>query len=87
MDIISIKKTKEIFRLLYDSIGSFTLHRIGKNESSIKICKVISVKIGNMGIPYIVTHDGRTIRYPDPVIKSNDSVIFNIFKKKNNRFY
>nr|UXY86659.1 40S ribosomal protein S4 [Cryptomonas paramecium] len=82
MDIILIKKTKEIFRLLYNSIGSFTLHRIGKNESFIKICKVISVKIGNMGIPYIVTHDGRTIRYPDPVIKTNDSVIFNIFKKK-----
>jgi len=25
-------------------------------------------------IPYVVTHDGRTIRYPDPVIKSNDTV-------------
>merc|ERR1712137_1076489 len=26
------------------------------------------------GIPYAVTHDGRTIRYPDPDVKQNDSV-------------
>jgi small subunit ribosomal protein S4e len=25
-------------------------------------------------IPYVVTHDGRTIRYPDPLIESNDTV-------------
>ena len=25
-------------------------------------------------VPYIVTHDGRTIRYPDPLIKVNDTV-------------
>ena len=25
-------------------------------------------------VPYIVTHDGRTIRYPDPLVKVNDSV-------------
>jgi small subunit ribosomal protein S4e len=25
-------------------------------------------------VPYVVTHDGRTIRYPDPLIKTHDSV-------------
>jgi len=25
-------------------------------------------------IPFLVTHDGRTIRYPDPIIKANDTV-------------
>lgn len=31
-------------------------------------------QLGPKGIPYIVTHDGRTIRYPDPLIKVNDTV-------------
>ena len=30
--------------------------------------------IGNKGIPYAVTHDGRTIRFPDPEIKANDTI-------------
>lgn len=29
---------------------------------------------GPKGVPYIATHDGRTIRYPDPMVKVNDSV-------------
>ena len=28
----------------------------------------------NKKIPYLVTHDGRTIRYCDPVVKANDTV-------------
>jgi small subunit ribosomal protein S4e len=34
------------------------------------------------GVPYIVTHDGRTIRYPDPLIKVNDSVKFDLEQGK-----
>lgn len=30
--------------------------------------------MGAKGIPFIVTHDARTIRYPDPLIKVNDTV-------------
>lgn len=29
---------------------------------------------GLKGVPSIVTSDGRTIRYPDPLIKVNDTV-------------
>ncbi|PAV20232.1 40S ribosomal S4 [Pyrrhoderma noxium] len=32
------------------------------------------VAVGAKGVPYIVTHDGRTIRYPDPSIKVNDTI-------------
>merc|ERR1712196_618502 len=31
-----------------------------------------------MGVPYIVTHDGRTIRFPHPDIKKNDTVKVNL---------
>lgn len=30
--------------------------------------------VGTKGIPHLVTHDARTIRYPDPLIKVNDTV-------------
>lgn len=39
-----------------------------------KLCKVKRAQTGSKGIPFIVTHDGRTIRYPDPVIKVNDTI-------------
>lgn len=30
--------------------------------------------MGTNAVPYIVTHDGRTIRYPDPMVAINDTV-------------
>ena len=33
-----------------------------------------TVRVGAKAIPFVVTHDGRTIRYPDLAIKVNDTV-------------
>lgn len=74
MDVINIEKTNEVFRLLYDVKGRFTLHLITKAEGQYKLCKVKRKQIGQKAIPYIATHDGRTIRFPDPDIKVDDSV-------------
>jgi len=78
MDVINIEKTGENFRLLLDTKGRFTLHRITAEEAKYKLCRVRKVAIGPKGIPYLTTFDGRTIRYPDPLIKVNDSVRFDI---------
>uniref|UniRef100_A0A8C6M647 40S ribosomal protein S4 n=1 Tax=Nothobranchius furzeri TaxID=105023 RepID=A0A8C6M647_NOTFU len=69
MDVISIEKTGEHFRLIYDVKGRFTVHRITAEEAKYKLCKVKKILIGTKGIPHLVTHDARTIRYPDPLIK------------------
>ncbi|KAA8492541.1 40S ribosomal protein S4 [Porphyridium purpureum] len=74
MDVVSLEKTNEIFRLLYDVKGRFVLHRIGAEEAKYKLCKVTRQEKGPRGIPYIATHDSRTIRFPDPLIKVADSV-------------
>lgn len=74
MDVITIDKTNENFRLVYDTKGRFAIHRIGQAEAKYKLCKVKKVMVGTGGVPYLVTHDGRTIRYPDPNIKPNDTV-------------
>ena len=36
------------------------------------------VQLGAKGIPYLVTHDGRTLRYPDPAIRVNDTIKLNL---------
>lgn len=69
MDVIEIEKTNENFRLVYDPKGRFVPHRVSKEEASYKLCKVKRQQFGKAGVPYITTHDGRTIRYPDPDIK------------------
>mmetsp|Transcript_39146 Transcript_39146/g.76532 ORF Transcript_39146/g.76532 Transcript_39146/m.76532 type:complete len:157 (+) Transcript_39146:318-788(+) len=82
MDIISIEKTKENFRLLVDTLGRFILHRIEEKESVFKLCKVIKSTKGQRGVPHIITHDGRTIRFPDPFVKTNDTILYDLSEKK-----
>lgn len=88
MDVITLDKSNEAYRLLYDEKGRFNLHRITKEEAAYKLCKVVALSTAkkasqganpfatgqSAAIPYMVTHDGRTIRYPDPSIKINDTV-------------
>jgi len=81
-DVITIEKSGEHFRLLYDIKGRFTIHRITAEEATYKLCKVKRLAIGARGVPYIVTTDGRTIRYPDPSIKVNDTIKFDIDQGK-----
>jgi len=79
MDVISIEKTGEFFRLLYDVKGRFVCHRIGAEESAYKLGKVKRVGVGKNSIPYIVTHDARTIRRdPENNVKVNDTVVIDI---------
>lgn len=78
MDVITLEKTNETFRVMYDAKGRFVLHRITAKEGAFKLCKVRKAQLGPKGIPYVCTHDGRTIRYPDPAVKAGDSVVVDI---------
>ncbi|KAM0834220.1 hypothetical protein ACQ4PT_063731 [Festuca glaucescens] len=40
-----------------------------------RLCKVWSVQFGEKSIPYMNTYDSLTIRYPDPLIKSNTTML------------
>lgn len=82
MDVISIERTEEFFRILYDVKGRFILHRITSAEASYKLCRVKRVGTGTKGVPYLVTHDGRTIRYPDPLIKVHDTIRLDVASGK-----
>jgi len=85
-DVISIEKTGENFRLLFDTKGRYVLQPVSTEEAKYKLCKVKKVTVGPKGIPFLTTHDGRTIRYPDPLIKANDSVKVDIETGKTTDF-
>jgi len=89
MDVVRLNKVNEVFRVLYDVKGRYVLHELkDPKEAGMKLCRVNNVSrakkatighnpfvFGQSGvIPYLCTHDGRTIRYPDPLIKKNDTV-------------
>jgi len=91
-DVLTIPKTDEKYRLLYDVKGRFTLTRIPAEEAKFKLCKIVRKGTGSKAcigrnpahtgpagsIPYGVTHDGRTIRYIDPTAKVGDTVKFDL---------
>merc|ERR1719441_29165 len=56
MDVVQIEKTKENFRLLYDTKGKFKLHKVVKDEATYKLCRVKKIQRGPKGTPYAVTH-------------------------------
>jgi len=74
MDVITMPKSGDAFRLLLDTKGRFVLHRVAKDEATYKLCKVTKTFVSANKIPVAVTHDGRTIRYPDPDVKASDSI-------------
>jgi len=82
MDVITIEKTGEQFRLIYDVKGRYAIHRITPEEAKMKLCTVKKLTMGPKGIPFIVTHDGRTIRYPDPKIHVHDTIVYDIANGK-----
>jgi len=77
MDVLSTK-SGEHYRCLYDIKGRFNLHKINQQEAEYKLCKVKDRLMGKNRNPYIITHDGRTLRFPDPHIKKNDSIKLNL---------
>jgi small subunit ribosomal protein S4e len=78
MDVVSIAKCNEHFRMLHDIRGRFQPHRIDAKEAGFKLCRVVTKQIGKSKVPHITTHDSRTIRFPHPDICINDVVKVNL---------
>jgi small subunit ribosomal protein S4e len=74
MDVVTIPKTGENFRMLYDTKGRYVPVPIKDDEAKFKLGRVEQSRLGPGGVPFIVTHDGKTMRYPDPHTKVLDTV-------------
>lgn len=73
-DVLEIEKTNDRYRMLYDTKGRFVLHPISAEEAKFKLCKVVAKGTHASAIGYVRTHDGRHIRFVDPLIGLNDTV-------------
>jgi len=82
MDVVQIDKVGENFRMLYDVKGRFLCHRITAEEAKFKLCKITKKMTGPKGVPMVVTSDGRTIRYPDPMVRLNDTIVYDMKENK-----
>jgi len=79
-DVVSIDKTNKHYRILIDTKGRFIPHKIDSKEAGFKLAKVTKKYIGKSKVPYIATHDGRTMRFQHPDICLNDTVKINLAK-------
>lgn len=82
MDVIEIPKMKANYRVLYDVKARFVLVKIKDDEAKFKLCKIEKKALGPNKITYLVTHDGRTIRFADKDIKIGDTVKLNLEKNE-----
>jgi len=78
MDVITIDKSGENFRVLYDVKGRFVLKTLKEEEAKYKLCRIKRQEVGPNKVPYVVTHDGRTLRFPNPDVAVHDTVKLDI---------
>jgi len=74
MDSLSLLKTKEYFRVLFDKKGKIALIPIKENESRIKPCKIIGKRFVK-GKMQINLYDGKNILVEKGDYKIGDSVL------------
>ncbi|AFN83502.1 40S ribosomal protein S4 [Encephalitozoon romaleae SJ-2008] len=72
-DVISIEKTGEHFRVLYNTHKKFHLHKISSQEAGYRLAKVTK-KYTSRGIPYVVSSCGLSIRFCDPAIEQEYTI-------------
>ncbi len=74
MDVVTIEETGDRLRVLYDTKGRFVLNKITQKEADFKLCRVVQKGRLDHGVTFIRTHDGRHLRYVDPLVDVHDTV-------------
>ena len=80
-DVITIKKTNQHYRLIFNINRRFKVHKITSDESKYRITKVMNKETVN-GIPYTRTLDGYNFKFVDPAVNIGDTVKIDIGSNK-----
>lgn len=78
MDVVSIPKLGQSYRVLFDTKGRFIAKKIPAQESEFKLLRIVGKDVVAQGVPVAYTNDGRVIRYPPPEAKKGDSLKMNL---------
>lgn len=73
-DVLSIPKSNEHYRILYNTAGRFILHPISEEESKFRLGIVSKKQILKKNIPVVYTKDGSSFRFSDREIVKGDTV-------------
>lgn len=85
MDVIEIPKLSEAYRIIYDTNGRFSLIKIKKDETKIKLLKIIGKSIIKGSRMQLTFHDGRNLLVDKFDGNVGDSVLFDLSKKNINK--
>lgn len=80
-DVITIKKTNQHYRLLFNVNRKFKVHKISGEEAQFRLTKVMSKSV-DQGIPYTRTLDGYNFKFANPAIEVADTVKVDIKTNK-----
>lgn len=82
MDVVSIPRIHEHYRILYNTSKKFCMQPITEEEAKFKLCKVVTKRMEGKGILTLHTNDGRTIKYANPDIKIGSTIKFDLEKQE-----
>lgn len=82
MDMISVPKKKEHFRILFNNKGHLYLKQVKDNETKFKLCKISGKRILIKKKMQISFHDGRTMLVDKDSFKVGDTLIIELPKQK-----
>ncbi|KAI5150330.1 small subunit ribosomal protein S4e [Enteropsectra breve] len=80
-DVVSIKKTNEHYRLMFNINRKFKVHKISADEAQFRITKVKSKDVEN-GTPFTRSLDGYNFRFVDPSVQIGDTIKVDIKTNK-----
>jgi len=81
-DILEIPKTNEYFIILLNKKGKFILKPIKKEESSLKLCKIINKTLLKGKKIQLNLYDAKNILVNDVIFKVGDTIILDLDSKK-----
>lgn len=79
-DVLSLDDTNEHFRILLNKKGKLSLIKIGKEESNVKLCKIIG-KTAVKGKIQLNLYDGKNIFVEKKDFKVGDAILLGLGKK------
>jgi small subunit ribosomal protein S4e len=82
MDVLSIKKTGQNFRALYDHHGRIVLHPIQANAATWKLCRIEDKTTVKEGRTQLNLHDGRNVLVKEKTYKTGDVVKMSLPEQK-----
>lgn len=80
-DVITVKKTNQHYRLIFNVQRKFKLHKISAEEAQFRLTKVTH-KYVEENVPYTSTIDGYNFRFVDPLVNVSDTVKVDVKSKK-----